>query len=176
MLKVKRICIGGIYHLPKEISKDCRISSKNPKDSIWMLRLLEVWRILLIFALYVLLPEHFSYICYLHFQDPQEPAFNTLVRIMATRCMLSAEYFCSGSVSRDTFGHYGLASPIYTHFTSPIRRYAGTFWATGLTSTEEESFRRISPSSTCRSNQLHNSASIASWESQCRANSRKRQP
>ncbi|KAG8856923.1 exosome catalytic subunit dis3 [Tulasnella sp. 330] len=56
--------------------------------------------------------------------DPAEPAFNTLVRIMATRCMLSAEYFASGSVPRDTFSHYGLASPIYTHFTSPIRRYA----------------------------------------------------
>ncbi|KAJ7151585.1 hypothetical protein C8R46DRAFT_1166474 [Mycena filopes] len=56
--------------------------------------------------------------------DANEPAFNTLVRIMATRCMLSAEYFSSGSVGRDTFGHYGLASPIYTHFTSPIRRYA----------------------------------------------------
>jgi len=56
--------------------------------------------------------------------DPSAPAFNTLVRIMATRCMLPAEYFSSGSVSRDTFGHYGLASPIYTHFTSPIRRYA----------------------------------------------------
>ncbi|KAJ7226076.1 hypothetical protein GGX14DRAFT_642735 [Mycena pura] len=56
--------------------------------------------------------------------DANEPALNTLVRIMATRCMLPAEYFSSGSVGRDTFGHYGLASPIYTHFTSPIRRYA----------------------------------------------------
>lgn len=46
--------------------------------------------------------------------------FNTLLRILATRCMMQAVYFCSGMDS--DFHHYGLASSIYTHFTSPIRR------------------------------------------------------
>uniref|UniRef100_A0A8C5LTN5 Exosome complex exonuclease RRP44 n=1 Tax=Leptobrachium leishanense TaxID=445787 RepID=A0A8C5LTN5_9ANUR len=50
------------------------------------------------------------------------PYLNTLLRILATRCMMQAVYFCSG-LDND-FHHYGLASPIYTHFTSPIRRYA----------------------------------------------------
>ncbi|XP_041937482.1 exosome complex exonuclease RRP44 [Alosa sapidissima] len=50
------------------------------------------------------------------------PYFNTLLRILATRCMMQAVYFCSGLDS--DFRHYGLATPIYTHFTSPIRRYS----------------------------------------------------
>uniref|UniRef100_A0A8B9RBT4 DIS3 exosome endoribonuclease and 3'-5' exoribonuclease n=1 Tax=Astyanax mexicanus TaxID=7994 RepID=A0A8B9RBT4_ASTMX len=50
------------------------------------------------------------------------PYFNTLLRILATRCMMQAVYFCSGMDS--DFHHYGLASPIFIHFTSPIRRYS----------------------------------------------------
>ncbi|EXB95112.1 Exosome complex exonuclease [Morus notabilis] len=53
-----------------------------------------------------------------------DPYFNKLIRILATRCMTQAVYFCSGDLSPPEYLHYGLASPLYTHFTSPIRRYA----------------------------------------------------
>lgn len=56
-------------------------------------------------------------------EDPKDPYFNTLLRIMSTRCMMAAEYFPSGSYGYPEFRHYGLAVDIYTHFTSPIRRY-----------------------------------------------------
>ncbi|CAG9826475.1 unnamed protein product [Diabrotica balteata] len=49
---------------------------------------------------------------------------NTMLRILATRCMLQAVYFASGTLQKNEFFHYGLAVPLYTHFTSPIRRYA----------------------------------------------------
>jgi len=56
--------------------------------------------------------------------NKENPYMNTMLRILATRCMLQAVYFCSGTVAQNDFYHYGLAAPIYTHFTSPIRRYA----------------------------------------------------
>lgn len=52
------------------------------------------------------------------------PYFNTMLKILATRCMLQAVYFISGMHQPEEFKHYGLACSIYTHFTSPIRRYA----------------------------------------------------
>lgn len=52
------------------------------------------------------------------------PHFSKTLRILATRCMLQAAYFPSGECAPEQYRHYGLASPIYTHFTSPIRRYA----------------------------------------------------
>ncbi|KAG0226605.1 exosome catalytic subunit dis3 [Actinomortierella wolfii] len=55
---------------------------------------------------------------------PEEPYFNKLVRIMTTRCMMQATYFSSGMLPHQEFRHYGLATDIYTHFTSPIRRYS----------------------------------------------------
>ncbi|XP_075091256.1 exosome complex exonuclease RRP44 homolog A-like isoform X2 [Nicotiana tabacum] len=53
-----------------------------------------------------------------------DPYFNKLIRILTTRCMTQAVYFCSGDLSPPEYLHYGLASQLYTHFTSPIRRYA----------------------------------------------------
>mmetsp|Transcript_14712 Transcript_14712/g.21010 ORF Transcript_14712/g.21010 Transcript_14712/m.21010 type:complete len:1218 (-) Transcript_14712:132-3785(-) len=55
---------------------------------------------------------------------PNDEYFNKLLRILSTRCMSPAQYFCSGEYKPTDWHHYGLAAPVYTHFTSPIRRYA----------------------------------------------------
>ncbi|KAK7116248.1 DIS3-like exonuclease 1 [Littorina saxatilis] len=56
--------------------------------------------------------------------DAKDPLVNSLLRSLATLAMSNARYFCTGAVHPDEFMHYGLALDRYTHFTSPIRRYA----------------------------------------------------
>jgi len=55
---------------------------------------------------------------------PDDAYLNTAIRIIATRCMTQAQYISSSECGQAEFNHYGLAAPLYTHFTSPIRRYA----------------------------------------------------
>lgn len=38
--------------------------------------------------------------------------------------MQRAKYFCAGAFNAEKHLHYALNEPVYTHFTSPIRRYA----------------------------------------------------
>ncbi|CAO3564364.1 unnamed protein product [Mortierella alpina] len=54
----------------------------------------------------------------------QDPDVRKVVRLLVIKPMQRAKYICSGMLSPDKYHHYALNSPLYTHFTSPIRRYA----------------------------------------------------
>lgn len=50
---------------------------------------------------------------------------NAAINLLVSKTMTRAKYFCSHfTESSQEFWHYALSIPIYTHFTSPIRRYA----------------------------------------------------
>ncbi|KAJ1973834.1 hypothetical protein H4R35_003906, partial [Dimargaris xerosporica] len=53
-----------------------------------------------------------------------DPKAQELLKLMAIKPMSRARYFCAGCTPADIYDHYALHEPLYTHFTSPIRRYA----------------------------------------------------
>ncbi|KAI8643833.1 hypothetical protein BD408DRAFT_341610 [Parasitella parasitica] len=68
--------------------------------------------------------------------------------ILAIRTMQRAKYFCSGSLDISKFHHYALNEDFYTHFTSPIRRYADVIVHRLLETAlaNENKSNRVSPS------------------------------
>ena len=58
------------------------------------------------------------------FEAVQDPTARKLVQILAFKTMHNAKYFCAGMLDIAKYSHYALNLPLYTHFTSPIRRYA----------------------------------------------------
>lgn len=63
------------------------------------------------------------------------PFFSQVCTVMATIPMQNAEYVAAGAA--ESWRHYALNIPIYTHFTSPIRRYADIMVHRILTATLE---------------------------------------
>ncbi|KAF9091150.1 hypothetical protein BGX29_011095 [Mortierella sp. GBA35] len=54
----------------------------------------------------------------------QDPDVRKVVRLLVVKPMHRAKYICSGVLPPTRYHHYALNTPLYTHFTSPIRRYA----------------------------------------------------
>ncbi|KAG0301184.1 hypothetical protein BGZ98_008554 [Dissophora globulifera] len=54
----------------------------------------------------------------------QDPEVRKVVRLLAIKPMHRAKYICGGMLPASKHHHYAMNAPLYTHFTSPIRRYA----------------------------------------------------
>ncbi|KAI8582204.1 hypothetical protein K450DRAFT_227890 [Umbelopsis ramanniana AG] len=58
------------------------------------------------------------------FNEIESQEVKETLLILAIKPMQRAKYFCTGLLDISKYVHYALNVPMYTHFTSPIRRYA----------------------------------------------------
>ncbi|KAI7870136.1 hypothetical protein BDF14DRAFT_1774976, partial [Spinellus fusiger] len=58
------------------------------------------------------------------FEQIEDPQSKQVLAVLAARSMQRATYFSSGTLDPTHYSHYALNETVYTHFTSPIRRYS----------------------------------------------------
>ncbi|KAG6837429.1 hypothetical protein H0H93_009523 [Arthromyces matolae] len=58
------------------------------------------------------------------FDAIDDPTARRLLELLSFKATHRAKYFCAGMLDIAKYSHYALNVPLYTHFTSPIRRYA----------------------------------------------------
>ena len=58
------------------------------------------------------------------FEAIANPTARMVLELLSFKATQRAKYFCAGMLDIAKYGHYSLSVPLYTHFTSPIRRYA----------------------------------------------------